>query len=581
MYFFDMAKLEQEEKDSKRKYDILNFVASLQGHVNKETPRLYINLIADSDLYWLKKLSNEGSFLHGQEVEEIEKFEQLVELFAEDVKGLVLWDEAVPATANAAATICGVEGYIPVRYDDSPHSIYTQLTQHPPYFQAAKNLTGKFTGQGTIPDSRTPSTGSAKCDAYIWAKEQYLDRGLCHDSLMAYMLDGYTWKEGTICYGDLDNTLLANHDYFIMKKAFFFELSPWGDETPNDDKDQPLGTDLYTMKEILLSQYRRNEGRKMTSIGGFTPWHVKYTDHGNDHCKHGGVDTEWMYAEILSAYNAMMDADAPGLTGMANASIFSKFPLQAKYLQNRPAEQKALEQKTYILYYMGDYDSAAWLSRQTQRVWDDPCRGTLPLAWAFNPNLSDRSPHVFDYVYSTRTANDYFISGDSGAGYVNPLYLLEPRKHSRLPQAMDVWIEHNQKYFEKFDLGITGFIINGHTNINEEVQKAYAVFSKDGVANQTQKPVRPIVDGVVFHPHTADISVLDSDMEEAARTIYRNTAEGKPQFHIYRSVLCTPEYIYNLTQKIQQEHPEHAYEVVDPYTFFRLLKAHVETSGQE
>lgn len=35
----------------------------------------------------------------------------------------------------------------------------------------------------------------------------------------------------------------TNHDFFIGNKAFFFDLSIWDDETPNDDPHQPLGTD--------------------------------------------------------------------------------------------------------------------------------------------------------------------------------------------------------------------------------------------------------------------------------------------------------------------------------------------------
>ena len=39
----------------------------------------------------------------------------------------------------------------------------------------------------------------------------------------------------------------TNHDYFVANKAFFFDLSIWGDEAPNDDPEQPLGTDRATL----------------------------------------------------------------------------------------------------------------------------------------------------------------------------------------------------------------------------------------------------------------------------------------------------------------------------------------------
>jgi hypothetical protein len=39
--------------------------------------------------------------------------------------------------------------------------------------------TSKFTGSGLIPNSKRNSTGSAKCDAYLWMKDNYIDKGLC------------------------------------------------------------------------------------------------------------------------------------------------------------------------------------------------------------------------------------------------------------------------------------------------------------------------------------------------------------------------------------------------------------------
>ena len=45
---------------------------------------------------------------------------------------------------------------------------------------------------------------------------------------------------------------------------------------------------------------------------------------------------------------------------------------------------------------------------------DLAARGSLPLGWAVDSELSLRFPVIFDYLYSTRTDQDFFISGDSG-----------------------------------------------------------------------------------------------------------------------------------------------------------------------
>lgn len=49
---------------------------------------------------------------------------------------------------------------------------------------------------------------------------------------------------------------VSNHDYFISHEAFFFDLDVWGDEAPNDDPGQPLGTDRNTLLTILMAAYK-------------------------------------------------------------------------------------------------------------------------------------------------------------------------------------------------------------------------------------------------------------------------------------------------------------------------------------
>jgi hypothetical protein len=52
--------------------------------------------------------------------------------------------------------------------------------------------------------------------------------------------------------------------------------------------------------------------------------------------------------------------------------------------------------------------------------WKNPLRGTFPVTWTQSPALVDFAPAMLAYYYETRTANDAFISGPSGVGYVLP-----------------------------------------------------------------------------------------------------------------------------------------------------------------
>ena len=253
--------------DSVLKYDALKFVSSLQGLVNREEPRLLVRFLEGEgqagtiniDDYWLELLQRD--WLKERPVERITKLEDLIARFPEACTGVVLWDPGVAATSNVASTICGVEGLLPVRANSA---LQARLVDGGPKLPVKKSLVGMFTGS---------ESGSRKCDAYLWAKRTYLDAGLCNDSLMAYYIDAYTQRpeKPGFEYHDFPNTTLTNGDYYIAQKAFFFDLGPWADETPVDDPNQPLGTDKHTLEALLKSMYQQNQGKKFTSVGGFTP----------------------------------------------------------------------------------------------------------------------------------------------------------------------------------------------------------------------------------------------------------------------------------------------------------------------
>ena len=186
-----------------------------------------------------------------------------------------------------------------------------------------------------IPDTGSPaipSTGSIKCDAYLWAKHRYLDSGRCSAEVMAFYIDAYWLRDP--CRSGLVNCTLSNHDYFISKRAFFFDLGVWPEESSVDEPGQPPGADYRTLQKLLRSMVGR-AGGKIFSVGGFLPWAWKYSDYPGAGSRHGGVDSEWQYARLLSAYNGAMDADALGYSAMSNASFYRHFPLAARYPQHR------------------------------------------------------------------------------------------------------------------------------------------------------------------------------------------------------------------------------------------------------
>jgi hypothetical protein len=598
-------KLERSDpKQRRRIYDHSHFVSSLQGLVNRREPRLYIFLMGPEsagkdefwlrklppeaptiDHYWLRYLREEDKWLADYRLEPAPDLPALVSMFRSEIPGIVVYDERVPATSNVASTVAGAENLLCVRFDQEKDSLFQWLTADPngpkipvKVWLVNRDGTSLFTGKGKIPGSNTPSTGSAKGDAYLWAKENYLDTGKSNPAKMGYYLDAF-WLQRPEGY--IPDHKLTNHDYFISHRGFFFDLSPWGDEAPNDDPTQPVGTDLKTMQAILRAAWERTGGKRMIHIGGFPPVDKgKYTKEVGG--KHEGVPTEWHFAEVYSCFNAYMDADIGAIANMANASVYQHYPLEAVYPQKLPTVED-LKTRGYITAegnvapkffacpYVGDYDSTGWIYQRIPDLWGDPARGTIPLGWAFNPNLSDRFGPGMVYVRRKKSSNDYFVAGDSGAGYVNPGNLLEPRKWSGLPSGLDVWTEHCKKYFKLWDISITGFIIDGYAPpTGDKVEDAYAEFSQNGIGLHFWSKGWGVHKGMPYIK--CEEAIQYHNPEESARLLLKFVGRKKPDFLYFRTILMTPSEHKQLFDLVKASPQGKDVEFVDPYTLFLLIK---------
>ena len=572
MYLLDINQALAGE-DSTNRYDLFRFAACLQGLLNREKPTLFL-LWEKHDRFWLEYITAPGKFLENEPCIPLSSFEELLTVFADCIRrcGLILWDPTVPATLNAATTACGTDGYLPIREGSAAERIRTITGA-----SVRIDLRGHFTGTGLVWETDEPSTGSAKCDAYVWALHRFMER--CAEDLLEFSPDGMPWRDEEPFYPDMGNAFVPNMDYAVSRRAFVFDLFCFGDEAPCDDPAQPVGCDLAMMKRILLEQYRKTEGRKITTVCGFNPWHIKYTSHGG-RGSHDPVEVEWRLSEVLSAFNCVKDADAAGYCGLANASVYRHFPLQPQY-RNRPPKPPVGgydSRKTYILFYVGDYDSAAWTARFIPRWFRDPALGQLPLMWCFNPNLSDRIPMAFDFVYNHYTGNDWFEAGDSGAGYNNPRLLYEPRIHSDLPSGAESNIAHSLPYFRQFDMSVIGFVINSHYPLDGRQMYDLSRFAGDGVAHNCYGEPACIVNGTPFMPHTCDIAVENRDPAAAARQAvdWMNAAAAGKRFHIFRTILVSPSNHVKIYEEILRLAPEKNIELLDPLTFFRYLKLAVE-----
>ena len=579
----------------RRMWDETHLAVSLQGLVNRDAPRLFVRCLPDPDDFWWQRMTESGAWLAERKVERIGSLDELLQRFAAYYRGTVVWDERVPATSNLASTIAGCDSLLCVRYDEAPDSLSHKLIHGPAPLATGVRLLADdgsplFTGKGVIPGTQIHSTGSAKCDAYHWLVEHYVNTGKTDPLRLGYYLDAF-WLR---CYAAIapQNHTLMNHDFIIARRGLVFDLNVWDDEACVDDPGQTPGTDAATLKAILRATYERSGGQACIHAAGFVPWAYKYTDFKSSvwsaEGRHEAVPTEWKYAEILSCFNAFMDADAIGLGAMANASFFQHYPLAERYSQNPKPTRESLQARgildregrivprRYVAHYVGDYDSAAWVYHQLPQMWNDPARGTIPLSWAFNPNLCERFPVGMAWAWEHRTASDCFVAGDSGAGYLNPGLLTPPRPHSGLASGVAVWEQHCQRFFSQWDISLTGFVIDGFgPGLSPEGLDAYARFSPDGIVPQ-KIGAQGVHQGMPYLRMRGD---LPADPREAAHMLRNATSGPAPRFAVFRSILQNPTWYATVERELKRIAGDEV-QLVDLYTLLWLVREYETHRGQ-
>ncbi len=533
----------------KDKFDQMMLMANLQGIMNRESKsKIYVDGDGAS-AEWFKKMTTGGRWLEGKEFETLKSLGELIALAKPYVKKVVIWDPDVPASFNAAGTAAGCEDGVVL----SPE-MYEQWKNE---FEGLDviDLRGMFTGS---------ETGSAKNDAYRWAIREYLAKGLCSRDFICYYFDSaYTRDNGDWAY-------VCLRDWAIYNRAFIFDLSPWGDEAPLDDPDQPIGTDLETMKLMLQTQKDLLKGRETFEVCGFftfskySRWDINTTS------KHETVPTEWETVYVISEYGAYQNTATEFCW---NQSLHSQYEI-GELKNNRPAEMMEYQNnKVYLSFFMADYDSAFPLYNYLQSHWADPNRGKYPLCWGINPTLLDTYPDVISYYYETKTSNDYFGSDASAAGYFNP---------SRVPDDFwDVMTAHNKEYFGKMDLTVAPMILDWKA-LGDDALDAFSEFAPDGISTIIMdlhgnggKQAKPFVYNGFMTCDELWNGFDTSSVEAAVNSLNRAIAKPNTKtssFLLVRAVWVSPTFISDVIDAYRAANPNLDVEVVDIYNYYDLRK---------
>lgn len=591
-----LAKLDPKDPAAlRRHYDEVLLATCLQGLVNRDEPRLFIRYNAQADDFWFEKMTEPGGWMTGRKVERVSSLRDLTERFSDSFKGLVVWDERVPATSNVAATVAGVEDLLPIRFDESEGSLYRELASGDSPLKIARRLMADdggplFTGKGGIPGTDRQSTGSAKNDAYVWLLENFIKPGRTNPRLLGYYIDGFWLK----CWqaSSLENHTLNNLDFLVANRGAILDLNVWEDEATVDDPGQAPGTDLRTLREILMACVENTKQKEMIAVFGFVSWAHKYTSATTQGWHAGGahpeVPTEWKWIEILSAYNAFAEPDALGYPSFPNASFYRHFPVPAVVAQDATPTRKKLIRDgvldsagrllpvNYYAHDQGDFDCAAWVYRHFPGVLADPARGTLPLSWAISPNLAARFPFGIHYIRSHAAAKEVFVAGEA-AGYLNPALLQSPRPAPGLPDALDLWVAHNQKWYRQWDIDVTGFNVDGNTPMmNDRAFAAYQKFSPGGLGSLRAPSAFGVKKNLPYIQMTSDLPghMGSAGMGETVHTLNSMFEAEVPNFVLVRTILQVPSYYAEL-QKCLLEPGHLPNMLVDMPTLFWLIREYV------
>ena len=610
LYYFDITSYIPRFRSTKDQYDIFAIITTIQGLVNRKGANFFVkaaNLsvvngyVENIDDFWFDELTSEGNYFYGREVVELTTLNQILVLFEEFYQGLIVWDENVPSSTNAAATASGVDELLPVRFNSSPDSLMNILRED--YDLDVKiNLNAKFTGDGTVYETNEQSTTSAKNDAYIWAINRYLENGTCSFNLLSNHMDAYSldFEQKGVSHFSMYCYYLAQRDYSVKNKAFFFDLSAWPDKIPTDDPDQKLTSEGVTVDYTTFSRILRycNEQTKGDPIrvGGYVPFTYKYTYpiEGYD-LSYSDVQAEGAWATLYGYYGAYKIVDDRGL---ANVSLYSEIGIDKDVVYQTGDTERyksvPLENKNYIYVYMGDFDASSWVNDYlVMLLKNDSTLGDIPLSYGLSPAVMERVPHAYNYVFNLinnlpqeKKENIYWVAPNNGFGYSYISYLTSENRPEGLYGSADQSLKYASDILKEYGVDLMGFLIEGTTidgveqKASEELQTALAKYFPKGVIYSSVASVRdrvtesgvPTIGMCRFHSHNSlDSLKTEFDFEH---NLGLTPYPDRPYFIAIRCVLMNPSSLSRVNKQLQSNEFQSVYnaEFVDPYTFMNLYK---------
>ncbi len=339
---------------------------SLQGLVNKDNPSIYL-LEEDEEgrLTWLEELGIPYRFLSSPW--------ELFNIHRSVATGLVVYDPNLIDTVNIATTRA---------------SIASELIVSPDLLSAVSKATGLLQRETYV------NRFNSKTEAYQFALEELWQscqhRILC--GIAPFYPTGNPAVLGVSEFGSFDEASINNV----------------GPISPNSFlRDYAIATNSFVFRLNTLDENERLLAQKILSLADKGAVYMGWFDEGSSGGESSGVS-------LTSSESVRVITSDSAVNMSVLSAIRASTPVQAS---NTSA---TLANKIYLTFTFTEGDNLQYMEHHMRVIWDDPQRGLTPCNWTIDPVAVDIAPTIISHYFSTKTTNDYFVCGPSGAGYMYP-----------------------------------------------------------------------------------------------------------------------------------------------------------------
>jgi hypothetical protein len=373
-------------------------VSALQGLVNRRDPGLYVIHSSNPtgmDEEWLRYMKEKK--YTGLE-RKIGSFEELISFYRNSIKGVIIYDEAVPGSIHAACMIGGLKNALPV----SP-ALSEKLG-----LPVVMDLRGKW---------------KTNVEAYRYVYENHFAEMNHH--ILAWM-----------------HPLSVNQaprDYMVEFNVFTFWLSKYGDDLKGADP----GAEEEFLNELLAST-----PANIPVMG----WPAYQDVHGIQ---------EYTGVRLLSEYGKYVPGTEFCSNMSVHTAIHPPDAIFNQTKQRQQPKMELDPKRIYLTLNILDSGDGLWYWQFYQRkVWADSARGSVPIGWCLNVTLYDTLPLIMQWYYENATPNDSFFAAISGLGYMNTQVYATRFRDADRTRIWQEYIRLTDEYCQK--TGIDGIeIYNG------------------------------------------------------------------------------------------------------------------------